>query len=159
MAINKPHLLTEEGLKKLQDELHYLKTTKREEIAERLHEAFNDGQDDDFIDNAELDAARQDQAFNEGRILELEDILKNYQIIENSESDAVRVGSTVIVTEDGTDEEEQYTLVGEFEANPVEGRISNESPLGRALLGSKVGDKVQVNAPNGIIDFTVVKIK
>lgn len=158
MSIHKPHLLTEAGLQKLQEELQHLKTTKREEIAERLHEAFDDGQDDDFIDNAELDAARQDQAFNEGRIIELEDILKNYQIIEDGDSDSVRVGSTVIVSEEGFDEEEEYRLVGEFEANPVEGKISNESPLGRALLGSKVGDKVQVNAPNGIIDFVVVKI-
>lgn len=159
MAINKPHLLTKEGLKKLQAELEHLKTTAREEVAERLHEAFDDGQDDDFIDNAELDAARQEQSFIEGRIIELEDILKNYEIIKGGKSDTVRVGTTVTVSEVGFDEEEAYKVVGEFEANPVEGKISNESPLGRALMGAKVGDKVQVNAPNGIIDFVVVKIK
>lgn len=159
MAINKPHLLTKEGLEKLQKELEQLKTTAREEVAERLHQAFDDGQDDDFIDNAELDAARQEQAFIEGRIIELEDILKNYEIIKGGKSSTVRVGTTVTVSEEGYDEEEKYTVVGEFEANPVEGKISNESPLGRALMGAKVGDKVQVNAPNGIIDFVVVKIK
>lgn len=159
MAINKPHLLTKQGLKKLQTELEHLKTTAREEVAERLHAAFDDGQDDDFIDNAELDAARQEQAFIEGRIIELEDILKNYEIIKGGKSDTVRVGTTVTVSEEGFDEEEKYTVVGEFEANPVDGKISNESPLGRALMGAKVGDKVQVNAPNGIIDFVVVKIK
>jgi transcription elongation factor GreA len=159
MSINKPHLLTTVGLEKLQTELVHLKTTVREHIAERLHEAFDDGQDDDFIDNAELDAARQDQAFNEGRIIELEEILKNHKIIESGKSDTVRVGSTVTISEEGFDEEEKYTMVGEFEANPADGKISNESPLGRALLGAKVGDKVQVNAPNGIIDFVVIKIQ
>lgn len=159
MSLHKPHLLTKVGLEKLQKELEYLKTTGREEVAERLHAAFEDGQDDDFIDNAELDAARQEQSFIEGRIIELEGILKNHQIIESGKSDFVQVGTTVTVSEEGYDEEEVYTLVGEFEANPVEGKISNESPLGKALLGAKVGSKVQVNAPNGLIDFVVVKIE
>ena len=159
MSINKPKLLRKQGLKKLQEELQHLKTTSREGIAERLHSAFEDGQDDDFIDNAELDAARQEQSFIEGRIIELESILKNYKIIKGGKTDSVKVGTTVTVSEEGFDEEEKYTLVGKFEADPMEGLISNESPLGKALLGAKVGDKVQVNAPNGIIDFVVVKIK
>ena len=112
--------------------------------------------------NAELDAARQAQAFLEGRIQEIKDIISNYQIIDqNSDEphDFVRVGDWVTVTEDGYDEEEKYHLVGPTEADPAAGRISNESPLGKALLGTKVNDVVRVNAPNGVIDFKVVKIE
>jgi transcription elongation factor GreA len=161
MALHKPHLLTEEGLQKLTDELHRLRTVGREEVADRLHRAFEDGQDDDFVDNAELEAARNAQSFLEGRIQELEEILNNYQLITKSDgkSDSVRVGSKVTVVEEGTDDEERYHLVGAAEADPVEGRISNESPLGKALLGAKVGQTVQVNAPNGIITFQVTKIE
>lgn len=159
MNSGKPHLLTEEGLKRLTEELEYLTTVRRQEIAERLHAAFEDGQDDDFVENAGLEAARNDQAFLEGRIQELEDILKNYQIIEEPNgSDTVGIGSWVTITEEGYDDEERYHLVGPAEANPDEGRISNESPLGRALLGAKVGNVVQVNTPNGILKFRVLKI-
>jgi transcription elongation factor GreA len=156
----KPHLITPEGLRKLTDELKHLKTVGREDVAERLQRAFQDGQDDDFVDNAELEAARNAQSFLEGRIIELEDILKNYELIdENGEPhETVRVGDWVTVSEDGQDEEERYHLVGAAEADPAEGRISNESPLGRSLLGAKVGDKVRVNAPGGILEFRVVKI-
>ncbi len=161
MALNKPHLLTEDGLRKLTEELHRLRTEGREEVAERLHRAFEDGQDDDFVDNAELEAARNAQSFLEGRIQELEEILNNYQLITdtNGKTDTVRVGSKVTVVEEGSDDEERYHLVGAAEADPVEGRISNESPLGKALLGAKVGQTVQVNAPNGIITFEVKKIE
>lgn len=161
MALRKPHLLTEEGLQKLTEELNRLRTVGREEVAERLHRAFEDGQDDDFVDNAELEAARNAQSFLEGRIQELEEILNNYQLIRQSDgpADNVRVGSKVTVVEDGTDEEERYHLVGAAEADPVEGRISNESPLGKALLGSKLNDVVHVNAPNGILSFRVTKIE
>ncbi|NKQ34190.1 MAG: transcription elongation factor GreA [Chloroflexi bacterium] len=156
----KPTLLTEEGLQRLTEELEYLTTVKREEIAERLHAAFEDGQDDDFVENAGLEAARNDQAFLEGRIQELEDILKNYEIIqEPNGADSVRIGSWVVICEEGYDEEERYHLVGPAEANPDESRISNESPLGRALLGAKVGDVVQVNSPNGILEFRILKIE
>jgi transcription elongation factor GreA len=156
----KPHLLTPDGLEKLTVELKHLTTTGREEVAERLQRAFADGQDDDFVDNAELEAARNAQSFLEGRILELEEILKNYQLIDENGGphDRVRVGDWVTVSEDGLDEEERYHLVGAAEANPAEGRISNESPLGKSLLGAKVGDQVRVNAPGGILDFRVVKI-
>lgn len=157
---NKPHLLTEQGLDRLTKELDHLRTVGREEVAERLHRAFEDGQDDDFIDNAELEAARNAQSFLEGRIKELEEILKNYQIIDDNGEphDFVRVGDWVTVSEDGEEAEERYHLVGAAEADPVEGRISNESPLGKALLGAKVGDVVRVNAPRGVIEFRVVKI-
>lgn len=160
MTTIKPHLLTQEGVDKLTKELEYLKTVKREEVADRLQAAFEDGQDDDFVENAGLEAARNEQAFLEGRIQELEEILKNYQLIaENGGRDMVQVGSWVTVAEDGSDDEERYHLVGAAEADPDEGRISNESPLGKALLGAKKGDLVRVNAPNGLLTFRVVKIE
>ncbi|MBK8901174.1 MAG: transcription elongation factor GreA [Anaerolineaceae bacterium] len=156
----KPHLLTQDGLVKLTNELEQLRTEGREKVADRLHRAFQDGQDDDFVENAELEAARNEQAFLEGRIQELEDILKNYQIIDDNGGphDSVRVGDWVTVSEEGFDDEERYHLVGAAEADPAAGRISNESPLGVALLGKKVGDIVRVNAPNGVLEFRVVKI-
>jgi transcription elongation factor GreA len=134
----------------------------REEIAERLQRAFEDGQDDDFVENAELEAARNAQVFLETRIQEIKDILRNYQLIDqnkNEPRDNVRVGNWVTVVEEGFEEEERYHLVGPAEADPAEGRISNESPLGKKLLGCKVGDIVNVNAPNGVIEFRVVKIE
>lgn len=160
MSTIKPHLLTKEGLEKLTKELEYLSTERREQVAERLQRAFEDGQDDDFIESAELEAARNEQSFLEGRIKELEDILKNYQLIaeDRTPHDSVRIGDTVIVSEEGFDENETYHLVGAAEADPTEGRISNESPLGKALMGAKVGEVVRVNAPNGMIEFKVVKI-
>ena len=161
MTITKPHLLTQEGLDKLTSELEHLRTAGREKVADRLHRAFQDGQDDDFVENAELEAARNEQAFLEGRIQELEDILKNYQIINDNNGDphdSVRVGDWITVSEEGFDDEERYHLVGAAEADPENGRISNESPLGVALLGKKVGEIVRVNAPNGVLEFRVVKI-
>ncbi|MCP4422635.1 MAG: transcription elongation factor GreA [Chloroflexi bacterium] len=160
MTLLKPHLLTQEGLDKLGNELDHLRGEGRERVADRLHRAFQDGQDDDFVENAELEAARNEQAFMEGRIQELEDILKNYQLIDNNggSNDAVHVGNWVTVSEEGFDEDERYHLVGAAEADPAAGRISNESPLGVALLGKKVNDVVRVNAPNGILEFRVVKI-
>jgi transcription elongation factor GreA len=156
----KPHLLTQEGVDKLTKELEHLKTVKREEVADRLQQAFEDGQDDDFVENAGLEAARNEQAFLEGRIQELEEILKNYKLIEdNGARDAVRIGSWVTIAELGHDDEERYHLVGAAEADPEEGRISNESPLGKALLGAKKGAKVRVVAPNGVLEFRVVKIE
>lgn len=137
-----------------------MRTEGRQRIAERLENAFADGQDDEFVDNAELEAARNEQSFLEGRIMELEEILGNYQLIEeNGPHERVRVGDKVTVIEEDYDEEERYHLVGAAEADPAEGRISNESPLGKALLGSRVGDVVRVNAPNGIINFRITKIE
>ncbi len=161
MTTNKPHLLTQEGLNRLTIELEEMRTSGREKVADRLHRAFQDGQDDDFVDNAELEAARNAQSFLEGRIKELEEILKNYQLIDDNggKSEFVRIGSWVTVSENGFDETERYHLVGAAEADPVNGRISNESPLGKSLLGSKVGDTVRINAPNGVIEFEVLKIE
>jgi len=161
MTLIKPHLLTQEGLDKLTSELEHLRTAGREKVADRLHRAFQDGQDDDFVENAELEAARNEQAFLEGRIQELEDILKNYQIIDDNNGDphdSVRVGDWVTVSEEGFDDDERYHLVGAAEADPANGRISNESPLGVALLGKKIGEIVRVNAPNGVLEFRIVKI-
>ncbi len=158
---SKPYLLTSEGLERLTHKLNELKTTGREKLAERLHQAFQDGQDDDFVDNAELEAARHEQSIMEGQIQDLEAILSNYQLIDDLEVDkhSVNIGARVTVVEDGFDEEEVYQLVGAAEADPIEGRISNESPLGRSLLGSKIGDVVRVSAPNGLIEFRVKKIE
>lgn len=161
MLTKKPTLLTAAGLERLTRELEQLRTTGREEVAERLHRAFEDGQDDDFVDNAELEAARNAQSFLEGRIQELEEILNNYQIIDEDERphDIVRVGDWVTVMEVGGDEEERYHLVGAMEADPVAGRISNESPLGKVLVGARVKDTVKVNAPRGVTEFQILKVE
>lgn len=160
MALSKPNMLTSAGVKKLTEELKYLISEGRESVADRLHNAFEDGQDDDFVENAELEAARNELSFLEGRILELEDILNNYQLIDESKDphDAVRVGDWITVQEDGFNENERYRLVGPAEADPAAGRISHESPLGKALLDSKVGEIVTVNAPNGLLQFRIVGI-
>jgi transcription elongation factor GreA len=149
--------LTPEGLKKLEEELEHLRTVKRQEVAQRLHEAMEDGE---LIENAEYEAAKNEQAFVEGRILELEHMLAQAQVIEPGKSkDVVRIGATVVVQEDGNGGSETYTIVGVAEANPREGLISNESPLGLSLLDHKVGDIVEVKAPAGVLRFRVVKIK
>lgn len=160
MSLRKPHLLTPEGLERIQKELHVLKTTRREQVAARLQRAMEDGQDDEFVDNAELESARNDQSFLEGRIIELEEMIRYHTIIENTGEDGiVRVGTHVTVVEEGEDEQERYHLVGAAEANPLEGRISNESPLGMALLGATVGKTVSYVSPGGEIAFKVVKVE
>ncbi len=147
--------LTREGLKKLEEELEFLRTTRRAQVAERLHNAQEDGE---LIENAEYEDAKNEQAFVEGRILTLETMLSNAVIIdEHGSSDIVALGCRVTIKEAGNGSEE-YLLVGAAEANPREGRISNESPLGRALLGRRVGDEVKVQAPAGSLSFRVVKI-
>lgn len=149
--------LTREGLKKLQEELEYLKTVKRQEVAERLHAAMDEG---DIDENAEYDEAKNEQAFVEGRILTLEAMLKNYVLIDETtkETDEVILGSTVTVVE-ADNPPEKYHLVGAAEADPSKGRISNESPLGRSLIGRRVGDTVQVSAPAGLLTFRITKIE
>ncbi|MFQ5922101.1 MAG: transcription elongation factor GreA [Anaerolineales bacterium] len=153
---NQAVYLTKKGRKKLEDELTYLRDTKRLEVANRLHEAMQDGE---LIENAEYEAAKNEQAFVEGRILEIEHMLASAQEIKRSRAkDMVLIGSTVVVKEDGSSSE-TYTIVGAAEANPKEGLISNESPLGQALLEGKVGDDIQVEAPAGDLNFRIVKIK
>jgi transcription elongation factor GreA len=149
--------LTKEGFQKLADELEHLRTTKRKEVAERLHEAMEGGE---LIENAEYEDAKNEQAFVEGRIQELEIILASAHLIEEVDKNptTVEVGDTVIVKE-GENKPEEYTIVGAAEANPRKGRISNESPLGRALLNRGVGDDVTVEAPGGMFKVRIVKIK
>ena len=148
--------LTAEGITKLEEELEHLREVRRREVAERLHEAMEDGE---LIENAEYEAAKNEQAFVEGRILEIERMLAQAIIIEPDENaEHVVIGSTVVIKE-GSKKAETYTIVGAAEADPKAGLISNESPLGRALLDKKVGDKVQVQAPAGDLKFKVVKIK
>src|SRR5574341_1643010 len=141
-----PSFLTREGHQKLQEELDYLRTIKRQEVAERLHEAMEGGE---LIEDAEYEAAKNEQAFVEGRIQELEMLLANARVIqETASADVVQVGSRVTI-QDGESEPEVYTIVGPAEANPRNGRISNESPLGRALMDHRAGDTVRVDAPGG----------
>ena len=149
--------ITAEGLKKLEEELEHLRSARRQEVALRLREAIQGG--DELIDNAEYEAAKNEQAFVEGRIIELERMLAKAQIIEhNKKSDIVEIGATVTIKE-GKKKTETFTIVGAAEANPKDGLISNESPLGSALLSKQVGDAVEVEAPDGVIRFKVVKIK
>ena len=149
--------LTPEGLKKLQEELEYLRTVKRKEVAERLHAALEEG--GDLIENAEYEAAKNEQAFVEGRIQELERLLANAKVIEEDmQREIVDLGTRVTVAEeDGTTH--TYTIVGQAEAAPQEGLISNESPLGKALLGHKVGEEVEVRAPGGHFKVRILKIE
>jgi transcription elongation factor GreA len=150
--------LTRDGLKKLGEELEHLRTVRRAEVAERLHNAQDDGE---LIENAEYEDAKNEQAFVEGRILQLETMLSNAAIIEatGGPDGVVGLGSTVTVKETDSRRSEEYKLVGAVEANPREGRISNESPLGKALLGRKVGDEVKVQAPAGAIKYKITKIR
>jgi len=146
-------------MQKLEEELEYLRTVRRQEVAHRLHEAMEGG---DIQENAEYEDARNERAFVEGRILTLEMILSKAVLIEDGTgpTDRVGLGSRVTVVEvDGEEgEPENYHVVGSAEADPVAGRISNESPLGRRLMGSKVGDIVKVNAPDGLINFKIIAI-
>ncbi len=147
--------LTREGYEKLEAELEYLRTVRRQEVAHRLHEALAEG---DLLENAELEAARNEQAFVEGRILELETLLGSAEIIEeNNAGEVVGLGSRVTIAE-GDGPPETYHIVGSAEASPSEGKISYESPLGRALMGRRVGDEVTVNAPDGLLVFRILEI-
>jgi len=152
----KPIFLTPEGRAKLEAELENLRTVRRAQVAERIHSAKEEG---DIMENSAYDEAKNEQAFVEGRILQLEAMLSNAQIIEGGgPEDVVRVGSTVTIQEEAQ-APEKYTIVGAAEANPKQGRISNESPLGQALLNRKPGDEVRVNAPAGMLTFRVLKIE
>jgi transcription elongation factor GreA len=148
--------LTREGYQKLQEELEYLRTKKRQEMAARLHEAMEGGE---LIEDAEYEAAKNEQAFVEGRIQELEILLANARVIEGKgNADTIQVGATVTVQETGNNPE-VYTIVGPAEANPRCGKISNESPLGRALLDHRTGDLVNVDAPGGRFSVQILKVE
>jgi len=151
-----PTYLTPEGKLKLEEELEYLKTTKRKELAERLNFAIKQG---DLSENADYIAAKEDQAFLEGRIRTLENMLRHVTLIEEQTGGEVRLGSRVTVSEVGADDPETFLIVGAAEADPTRQRISNESPLGRALLGKHIGDEVEIDAPAGKITFQIVSIE
>lgn len=152
-----PSFLTRHGYQKLQEELEYLRTVKRQEVANRLHEAMEGGE---LIEDAEYEAAKNEQAFVEGRIIELEMLLANARIIEETTGnlDVVQVAARVTIQEEENDPE-MYTIVGPAEANPREGRISLESPLGRALMDHRAGDKVRVEAPGGSFVVRILKVE
>jgi len=148
--------LTQEGYKKLEEELEHLITLRRKEVAERLREAMDGGE---LVDNGEFEAAKNEQAFVEGRIKELKMLLATSQVIDNSQdAGSVQIGSTVTIRERNR-KPEVYHIVGAPEANPATGHISNESPLGVALLGKVVGDKVEIEAPGGSFTVKIIKIE
>jgi len=145
--------LTKEGLEELTKELEEITKTKRPEVLNRVSQARNMG---DLSENAEYTVAREELSFIDGRIDELEELLKQAVLINVNHSSTIKLGSTVKVTTDGG--KEVFTVVGEWEADPKESKISHESPLGKALLGKKVGEKVEVEAPAGKIIYTIEAI-
>lgn len=150
-------MLTVEGLKKLEDELEQLKTVRRREVAQRIKQAIEFG---DISENSEYEDAKNEQAFIEGRILTLEKMLRNAKIIddENLGTDEVSLGSTVLLKDLEFGDEVEYTIVGSMEADPENSKISNESPVGRAILGKHKGSVVEVNVPAGALKYEIVDI-
>ena len=150
-------VLTYEGLQRREEELENLKVVRRKEVAEKIKEARGQG---DLSENAEYDAAKEDQAEIEARIAELEKLLRNAEVIDvdPSQSDVVSLGSKVEILDLEFDENMTYTIVGSTEADPMEGRISNESPVGQGLLGHRVGETVVVEAPAGPMGFKILSI-
>ena len=153
----KKNILTYEGLKKLEDELQDLKVNQRREIAQKIKEAREQG---DLSENAEYDAAKDEQRDIEARIEQIEKILKNAEVVldEEVDLDKINIGCLVRVLDLEFEEEEEYKIVGSSEASSLQGKISNESPIGRALIGAKVGDVVDVEAPAGTIQYKVLSI-
>ncbi len=153
--MSKKYLLTPDGLKKLNEELKELIGKKRPDVIERIREAASHG---DLSENADYAQAREEQSFIEGRIQEIEDIIKNAEIITtNSHHTAVSIGSTVQIKVNGV--ERKYTIVGSNEANPKEGKISNESLVGKELLGKKVGETFKINTPAGEMKYEITAIE
>ena len=157
MAEAKKNILTQEGLKTLEDELQDLKVVKRKEVAQKIKEAREQG---DLSENAEYDAAKDEQRDIEARIEELEKLLKNVEVVGQDEVDAdtVGIGSRVKLYDVEMDEEVEYTIVGSTEADALNGKISNESPVGAALIGSKVGETIVVETISGDLEFKILEI-
>ena len=147
-------ILTKEGLARLKEEYEHLVKVKRPQVTERIQRARDFG---DLTENSEYDAARDEQSFIEGRITELEEILRNAQLIEAPKADFVVIGSTVVVSFNG--EVEEFTIVGSLEADPANGKISNESPVGSALLGAKIGEIIEVTTPIVRVKYKILEIK
>jgi transcription elongation factor GreA len=157
MAGIKKIFVTEEGRAKLEEELQHLYEVRRPEVASRIQAAKEEG---DISENAGYEEAKREQAFVEGRVLTIEGMLKNVEIIQNEgPSDEVRLGTRVTVVEDGGSEKEVYQIVGSVEADVASGYISNESPLGESLMGRSVGDSVSVEAPSGTLAFKIVALE
>ncbi len=154
----KKNILTYAGLKKLEDELHDLKVNRRKEVAGKIKEAREQG---DLSENAEYDAAKDEQRDIEARIEEIEAILKNAEVVVEDEVDSsvISVGCKVVVFDMEYDEEMSLQIVGSTEANSLKGKISNESPVGKALIGAKMGDIVDVELPSGIVQYKVLSIE
>lgn len=157
MATEKQFPMTAAGKQKLEDELDFLKTIKRKEVVERIKIARDFG---DLSENAEYDSAKEDQAFVEGRISTLESMIRNAVIINENEKnkDMVRLGTTVTFVEVPDGDEESYTIVGSAEADPLEGRISNDSPIAKSMIGRTVGEIVKVLTPGGEMEIKIVSI-
>ena len=155
--MTKQTVITDEGLKRLENELDELKTIKRKEVAEKIKVALSFG---DLSENSEYDEAKNEQAIIEGRIAEIENQLKNVRVLDETEigTENVHIGSTVTVHEKGKKTKETYRIVGSTEADPLGGRISDESPIGKALLGHRKGDEVEVETPGGVLFLIVDEI-
>lgn len=155
---DKEVILTQDGLKKLEDELENLKSVKRREVAERIKVAIGYG---DISENSEYEDAKNEQAFIEGRIITLEKLLRNARIINNDDinTDVVGVGNRVIVEDMEFGDTMEYTIVGTAESDPLNNKISNESPVGKAIIGKQKGSVVDVNVPAGVIQYKIVEIK
>lgn len=155
--MNKETLLTPGGIAKLEQELNHLKSVRRREVAERIKQAIAFG---DLSENSEYDEAKNEQAFIEGRIVTLENMLRNVRVIDDEDlsTEIVSIGSTVEILDIEFDETVEYTIVGSAEADPAENKISNESPVGRALIGQPVGTVVDVIVPDGVIKFKILAI-
>ncbi|MFT8320189.1 MAG: transcription elongation factor GreA [Bacillus sp. (in: firmicutes)] len=156
MTMEKVFPMTLAGKEKLEQELEQLKTVKRKEVVERIKIARSFG---DLSENSEYDSAKEEQAFVEGRITTIENMIRNAKIIAEINTDAVSLGSSVTFVELPDGDEETYSIVGSAEADPFEGKISNDSPIAKSLIGRKVGDKVVVQTPGGEMNVQIVTIK
>ena len=158
MVEAKKHILTSKGMQALEDELQDLKVVKRKEIAQKIKEAREQG---DLSENAEYDAAKDEQRDIETQIAELEEILKNAEVVQdnNTDKDAIKMESVVKLHDVEYDEDIEYVIVGSSEADSLNNKISNESPLGAAMLGKKVGDTVKVEAPAGVIEYKIISVQ
>ena len=156
MAEEKKNLLTRAGLNKLENELHNLKVNKRQEIAEKIKEAREQG---DLSENAEYDAAKDEQREIEERIVAIEALLKNAEVVDDAEEGTINIGCKVKLFDKEFDEEVEYMIVGSTEANSLQGKISNESPVGMALLNHRVGDEVTVETQAGVLEYKVLSVE
>ena len=150
------NIMTRAGLRKIEEELEYLKVIKRKEVSEKLKEARAQG---DLSENAEYDAAKDEQRDVEARIEDLQELLKNVEVVDEVELDSINVGCIVKVHDVEFDEDMEFSIVGSTEANSLQGKISNESPVGKALMGRKVGDEVTVETQAGMLTYQVLDIK